>query len=227
MLPYIGNSSYNIWGRCNIVVLTQTGWLTREAIRVACWGGLVNFYSNLLSGYRAEEGSIAYTWSLSWVLCWRSLSSVLEKLLLGFACWENFISVCQKLLPRYLAEKDWVSWTENCSHIMLRKNLGALHHKFLLIACGRIMGFLCPKLHTDMQTEIHTHAYNILRLIICMRKKWLDFLPWAYHILTLFWMITYFNHHALLSQNFVYGPYLCLKIYRWPCTWLVFLLARS
>ena len=29
-----------------------------------------------------------------------------------------------------------------------------------------------------------------------------DCLPWAYHILTLLRMITYFKHHALLSQNF-------------------------
>ena len=113
--------SYNFWGWCISMILMQTEWLTREAIRVACWGRLVNFCSNLLSGYRAEEGSIAYTRSLVWLLCWRSLSSVLEKLLLGFACWEKFISVCQKLLPRYLAEKDRVSWTGNCSHIMLRK----------------------------------------------------------------------------------------------------------
>ena len=55
------------------------------------------------------------------------------------------------------------------------ENWGALYRKFLVIACGRILGFLYPKLHTDMQTKIHTHAHNILRLIICMRKMvWLS-----------------------------------------------------
>ena len=86
VLPYTVNSPHNLWGRCNSVVLTQTKWLTGEAIRVACQGRLINFCSNLLSGYR---GSIAYKWSLVWLLCWRSLSSVLEKLPLGLACWEK------------------------------------------------------------------------------------------------------------------------------------------
>ena len=113
--------SYNFWGRCISMILTQTEGLTREAIWVASRGRLVIFCSNLLSGYRAQEGSTAYARSLVWLLCWRSLSSVLEKLLLGFACWENFIFVYQKLLSRYLDEKDQVSWTRNFSHIMLRK----------------------------------------------------------------------------------------------------------
>ena len=50
ILPYIGNSSYNLWGWCNSMILTQTEWLTREVIRVACWGGVVSFCSKLLSG---------------------------------------------------------------------------------------------------------------------------------------------------------------------------------
>lgn len=71
--------------------------------------------------------------------------------------------------------KDWVSWTGNCSHIIMRRNWGALHHKFLPIACARRRSSLHPKLQTDMQTEIHTHAHNILRPIICMRKiVWLS-----------------------------------------------------
>ena len=76
-----------------------------------------------------------------------------------------------------------------------------------------------------MQTEIYTP------IIFCgWLFAWENLfacLPWAYHILTLFRMITYFKHHALLSQNFVYDPYLWLKIYRWSCTWLVLLLTWS
>ena len=181
----------------------RTEWLTREAIRVACCGKLVNLCSNLMSGYRAKEGSIAYTRDLVWLLCWRSLSSVLEKLLLGFACWEKFISVCQKLLPRYLVEKDRVLWAGNCSHIMLRKNWGALPHKFLPIVCGIMLGLLYPKLHTDMQTEIHAHVHNILRLIICMRKiVWLSSLSISHPDFLL--------EYNIFQVSFIAEPKLCL-----------------
>ena len=148
-LPYIDNLSYKIWGWCISMILTQTGWLTREAIRVACWERLVIFCANLLSGYRAEEGSISYRWSLVWLLCWRSLSSVLEKLLLGFACWEKFIFVSQKILPRYLAEKSGILDRKLLTY-HAEKTWGSLHHKFLLMMCGRRPSFLHLNLHTNI-----------------------------------------------------------------------------
>ena len=63
----------------------------------------------------------------------------------------------------------------NLSMHCIEENRESLHHKLLPIACGRRLSFLHPKLHTNMQTEIYTHAHNILWLIICMRKfVWLS-----------------------------------------------------
>ena len=99
------------------------------------------------------------TWEASPRVCLlRKIHFRLSEAFTEVSCWER-PGILDRKLFTYHAEENW----------------GALHHKFLPIACGRILGFLYPKLHTDMQTEIHTHAHNILRLIICMRKMvWLS-----------------------------------------------------
>ena len=80
---------------------------------------------------------------------------------------------------------------------------GALPHKFLPIACGIMLGFLCPKLHTDMQTEIHAHFHNILRLIICMRKfVWLSSLSISHPDFLL--------EYNIFQVSFIAEPKLCL-----------------
>ena len=74
------------------------------------------------------------------------------------SCWER-LGILDRKLFTYHAEENW----------------GALHHKFLPMMCGRILGSLHPKLHTNMQTEIYTHAHNMMWLIIRMRKfVWLS-----------------------------------------------------
>ena len=80
---------------------------------------------------------------------------------------EAFTEVSFYLRPGML---DWKFFTYHAE-----ENWGALQHKFLPITCGRRLSFLHPDLHTNMQTEIYTHAHNILWLIICMRKfVWLS-----------------------------------------------------
>ena len=101
-----------------------------------------------------QEKPKFHTWEASPRFCLlRKNHFRLSEAFTEVSCWERPGIVGRKLFT-YHAEENW----------------GALHNKFLSIACGRILGYLYSKLHTDMQTEIHTHAHNILWLIICMRK---------------------------------------------------------
>ena len=111
------------------------------------------------------------------LFCSVGLIIVLEKP--EFRTWESSPRVC-------LLRKFHFRLSEAFTKVSCCERLGIMDWKFftyhkeeklrslaswiLPIACGRILGFLYSKLDTDMQTDIHTHAHNILRLIICMRK---------------------------------------------------------
>ena len=102
------------------------------------------------------------------------------------------------------------------------ENWGALHHKFLPITCGRRLSFLHPKLHTDMQTEIHAHVHNILRLIICMRKYvWLSSLSISHSDFISDDNI--FQASCIAEPKFCIWPIPLTKNIRWSCTWLTLL----
>ena len=142
------------------------------------------------------------TWEASPRVCLlRKIHFRLSEAFTEVSCWERLGILDQKLCT-YHAEENW----------------GALHHKFLPITCGRRLGSLHPKLHTVICRLQSTHTSIIFYGWLFAYENLFDCLPWAYHILNLFRMITYFKHHALLSQNFVNDPYLWLEIYRWPCT---------
>ena len=150
------------------------------------------------------------TWEASPRVCLlRKIHFRLSQAFIEVSCWERPGILDWKLFT-YHAEENW----------------GALHHKFLPIACGRILVSYIQNFILICRLK-SIHAPIIFWGWLFAWENLFDCLPWAYHILTLFRMITYFKHHALPSQNFVYAPYLWLKIYRWSCTWLVLLLTWS